>query len=472
MSDYQVIIIGAGPGGYVAAIECAKQGLKTAVIENRDVGGTCLNRGCIPTKAMLHSAEVYESARNAEKFGVSAEKVSFDFAKIHARRQEVVEKVRSGVESLFKGNKVELIRGTGQLQSDGSVTVTDGEGTKTLTADRVILATGSVPAKPPIPGLTLPGVVTSDELLSGSPAMLPSLVIIGGGVIGVEIASVYAALGCEVTIVEALDRILAVMDKEISQNLAMILKKRGVKLCTSAMVKEVTKEGDDLTVHYEAKGKEGSVTAAGVLVAIGRRPNTAGLFGEGAELAVERGRITVNEAFATSMPGVYAIGDVSSKIQLAHAASAQGMTVAKAIAAELLGKEAEDPTCLGVIPSCIYTSPEIASVGITEQEAKDAGTGVKTGKYLMLGNGKTVIADGERGFIKIVADAESDVVLGAQLMCERATDMLSELTAAVVNKLTVAQLLAAVRPHPTFCEGVTEALEMTRGGSIHTMPRR
>ena len=467
--DYQVIVIGAGPGGYVAAIECAKQGLSTAVIEARDVGGTCLNRGCIPTKALLHSAEVYTTAKGGENCGVTAENVSFDFAKMHARKQEVVEKMRAGVESLFTGNKITLIRGKAELQADKSVKVTAADGSaSTYTADSVILAAGSIPAKPPIPGLTLPGVITSDELLEQTTELAKSIVIIGGGVIGVEIASVYAALGCEVTIVEALDRLLAIMDKDISQNIAMILKKRGVKVCTSAMVKEIVEAEGGLTVKFEQKGKEGEVTAETVLCAIGRRPNTAGLVAEGVALETERGRVVVNEKFETSIPGVYAIGDVSSKVQLAHTASAQGIMLGK----QLGGKEDEDAITLNVIPSCIYTSPEIASVGITEAEAAEQGIAVKVGKYMMHGNGKTLIAEGERGFIKIVADAESDVVLGAQLMCERATDMLSELSVAVVNKLTVAQLLAAIRPHPTFNEAVTEALELTRGGSIHSMPAR
>lgn len=466
--DYQVLIIGAGPGGYVAAIECAKQGLSTAVIEARDVGGTCLNRGCIPTKALLHSTEIYTAARSGESCGVTAENVSFDFARMHARKAEVVEKVRSGVEALFAANHIELIRGKAELQADKSVKVTTADGEKTVTADHIILAAGSVPAKPPIPGLTLPGVITSDELLEETTTLAKSIVIIGGGVIGVEIASVYAALGCDVTIVEAVDRLLAIMDKDISQNIAMILKKRGVKVCTSAMVKEIVEGEGGLTVRYEQKGKAGEVTAETVLCAIGRRPNTAGLFAQGVEIASERGRILVNERFETSIPGVYAIGDVSSRVQLAHTASAQGIMLGKLLA----GKTDEDAIALDVIPSCIYTSPEIASVGLTEAEAAERGIAVKVGKYMMHGNGKTIIAEAERSFIKIVADAENDTVLGAQLMCERATDMLSELSVAVVNKLTVAQLLAVIRPHPTFNEAVTEALELTRGGSIHSAPAR
>ncbi len=448
MSDYQLLVIGAGPGGYVAALKAAKLGLKTAIVEGRDVGGTCLNRGCIPTKALLHTAEVYTQAKEGAFLGVNAEGISVDFAAAQRRKNEVTEKLRLGIEGLFKQKKVDLLRGTGTILAPGKVSV-DG---KEYTADHILIATGSVPARPPIPGLE--HALTSDDLLESEGRMFSSLVIIGGGVIGVELASVYNALGCHVTILEAMDRILPNMDREICQNLTMILKKRGVEIYPSSMVSAVEKmEDGTLSVRYTNKGTENTAQGEAVLCAIGRRANTAGLFGEGFSLDMERGRILTDENFQTSVPGIYAIGDVTAKIQLAHVASAQGTACVE----KLAGKAA--PADLALIPSCIYTSPEIACIGITADEAKAAGRSVKVGKFVMFANGKTVISNGERGFIKIVADAESGVVLGAQLMCERATDMISQLTTAVANGLTAEQLLAVVRPHPTFEEGIGEALD-------------
>ena len=449
MSDYQLLVIGAGPGGYVAALRAAKLGLKTAIVENRQVGGTCLNRGCIPTKALLHTAEVYTQAKEGAFLGVNAGDISVDFAAAHRRKAEVTEKLRAGIEGLFKQKKVDLLCGTGTIVAPGQVSV---DGT-TYTADHILIATGSVPARPPIPGLE--HALTSDDLLEGGEQRLfSSLIIIGGGVIGVELASVYSALGCHVTILEAMDRILPNMDREICQNLTMILKKRGVEVYPSSMVSAVEKTEDGtLSVHYTNKGEEKAAQGEAVLCAIGRRPNTAGLFGEGFTVEMERGRILTDENFQTSVPGIYAVGDVAARIQLAHVASAQGTACVE----KLAGKTS--PANLALIPSCIYTSPEIACIGITADEAKAAGRAVKVGKFVMFANGKTVIAGGERGFIKIVADAETGTVLGAQLMCERATDMISQLTVAVANGLTAEQLQAAVRPHPTFEEGVGEALD-------------
>ena len=448
MSDYQLIVIGAGPGGYIAALRAAKLGLKTAIVEKRDVGGTCLNRGCIPTKTLLHTAELFRETREGEKFGVTVQGAEVDFAAAHRRKAEVTEKLRSGIEGLFKQKKVDLIRGTGTILAPGQVAVGD----QTYTADRILIATGSVPARPPIPGLE--HAITSDELLEGQERVFSSLVIIGGGVIGMEFASIYSALGCEVTVLEAMDRILPNMDREICQNLTMILKKRGVKISTGAMVTAVERGEDGLcTVRYTLKDQPCAASGEAVLCAIGRRPNTQGLFGEGFTVEMERGRILVDETFQTSVPGVYAVGDVSSRIQLAHAASAQATACVDALAGQTPLVDVTQ------VPSCIYTSPEIASIGITADEAKASGRAVKVGKYVMFSNGKTVIADGERGFIKVVADADTGVILGAQLMCQRATDMISQLTAAVVNGLTAAQLLRVMRPHPTFEEGVGEALE-------------
>ena len=453
MSDYQLLIIGAGPGGYVAALHAAKRGLRTAVIENREVGGTCLNRGCIPTKTLLHSSEIVAGINGGEKFGVGAERVHFDMSAIFARKREVSAKLSGGIEGMFRAAKVDLLRGTGTVTGSGTVKFVGEEGEKVITAERILLATGSVPARPPIPGLDLPGVLTSDELLEGCDHLYDSLVIIGGGVIGVEFATFYADLGCKVTIIEGLDRLLPNMDRELGQNLSMILKKHGVDVYTNSLVANVEKDGDALKVNFTNKDKALSVSGEAVLCAIGRRPYTEGLFADGVGVEMNGRSIRVDENYETSLPGVYAIGDVSSKIQLAHVASAQGTDCVERMVG---GKGMTD---LSAVPSCIYCVPEIACVGITADEAKAAGREVVSGKYVMFSNGKTVIRDGERAFMKVVADKATHVIVGAQFMCEHATDMISEMATAIVNGLTVEQMLKVLRPHPTFEEGVHDALE-------------
>ena len=453
MSDYQLLIIGAGPGGYVAALRAAKRGLKTAVIENREVGGTCLNRGCIPTKTLLHSSEIVAGINGGEKFGVGAERVHFDMSAIFARKREVSAKLSGGIEGMFRAAKVDLLRGTGTVTGSGTVKFVGEEGEKVITAERILLATGSVPARPPIPGLDLPGVLTSDELLEGCDHLYDSLVIIGGGVIGVEFATFYADLGCKVTIIEGLDRLLPNMDRELGQNLSMILKKHGVDVYTNSLVANVEQDGDALKVNFTNKDKALSVSGEAVLCAIGRRPYTEGLFADGVSVEMNGRSIRVDENYETSLPGVYAIGDVSSKIQLAHVASAQGTDCVERMVG---GKGMTD---LSAVPSCIYCVPEIACVGITADEAKAAGREVVSGKYVMFSNGKTVIRDGDRAFMKVVADKATHVIVGAQFMCEHATDMISEMATAIVNGLTVEQMLKVLRPHPTFEEGVHDALE-------------
>lgn len=456
---YDLIVLGAGPGGYVAAIRAAQLGLRTAVVENRQVGGTCLNRGCIPTKTLMHTAHLLHELKSCEKIGLRVENVTYDYAAMHARKDEVISQLRGGIEGLLKANRIDLLSGTGTIAAPGTVLV-DGAPYGT---GKILIATGSAPARPPIPGLDLPGVVTSDELLTEN-KLYQRLAIIGGGVIGMEFATIYNALGCEVTVIEAMPRILPTMDKEISQNLSMILKKRGVRIFTGAMVEKV--EGvDGLTVHFKAKEKAESVQADGVLVSIGRRANTA-CAGD-VELGIERGMVPVNGSFETRVPGIYAIGDVvKGGIQLAHAASAQGINAVCA----MCGREPE--TDLSVVPACIYTDPEIASAGMTADEAAAAGIPVKTGKALMTANGKTMITMGERGFIKLVFHAETEKLLGAQMMCERATDMIGELATAIGSGLTMKRLGAVIRPHPTFNEAVTEAVEAAEGRAIHTAPKK
>ena len=464
-NKYDLIVIGAGPGGYVAAIKAAKLGLKTAVIEAGRVGGTCLNRGCIPAKAMLHASSLYREMRDGERFGILASDVAFDYEKILSYKEETTDKLVQGVEQLLKANGVTLIAGRGTLLADRKVKVISGETEEIYSAGNILLATGSEPMNLPIPGMELPGVLTSDGLFQLR-ELPESLIIIGGGVISVEFATAFAALGCKITILEAMPRLVPGMDKEISQNLKLIMKKRGIDIHTSAAVQKVEEAEGAYVCKFIEKEKEMAVAARYVLCAVGRRPNTEGLFGEGARPAMDRGRVVVDEHFQTTLEGVYAIGDLIKGMQLAHTASAQGTAVAQHLAGE------EPLINLNIVPGCVYTDPEIASVGLTEDEAKEEGISVKVGKFIMSANGKSLISQEERGFIKVVVQEGTDRILGAQMMCARATDMIGEFGTAIAGEMSAKQLLVSMRAHPTYNEGVAEALEELYGGAVHVAPRK
>ncbi|MFA9464143.1 MAG: dihydrolipoyl dehydrogenase [Velocimicrobium sp.] len=462
--EYELIIIGAGPGGYVAAVKASKLGLKTAVIENQELGGTCLNRGCIPTKALLHAAKRYREVQLGEQFGIIAKEVSFDYSKVTSYKNETKESLRAGVAQLLKTNKVEVIKGKGTLLKDGSVQVKSQEGEEIYRGKNVLLATGSKAVLPSIEGANLAGIMTSDEMLDFD--HIPEhLLIIGGGVIGVEFATVFSSFGSHVTIFEAAERILPTLDLDISRNTAILLKKRGVSLHTKAFIQKIEKERDEFVCTYEEDGKDGgwqkTIKSTSVLFAVGRRANTEGLFDEGVELEMSRGNIAVKENFETSMAHVYAIGDVIGGMQLAHNASSQGIYVAECISGETPFVD------LSVVPSCVYFDPEVASVGMTQEEAKKKGIDVVLGKFVTHANGKSIITKEDRGFVKIVAEKETKILLGAQFMCANATDMIGEMGTAISNKMTVQQLRKSMRAHPTYNESIGEALEDCLEKSIH-----
>ena len=453
MSDYELIVIGAGPGGYTAALKAAELGKKTAVIEMDKAGGTCLNRGCIPTKALLHASGTYREALEGIRMGIHAEGLSVSLPELFGYKDSIVETLRAGIGTLLKNAKIPLISGKARITGPHTVTVSaDGSEGYTYTADAILIATGSAPARPPIEGLDLPGVWTSDEILNGYERQPSSIVIIGGGVIGIEFATFYADLGIPVTVVEGLDRLLPAMDRELGQSLAMLLKARGVRVVTEAMVKKIESAETGLCVRYERKGAEETAEGEAVLCAIGRRPYWDGLFAEEITPLTEGRRLLVSDSFETSVPGIYAIGDVSSRIQLAHAAAAQGVCFAET----LCGKERS--VDLSLIPACVYARPEIAAIGLTEADAKASGRAVKTGKCVMGANARTLIASPGRSFIKLTADAETGQLLGAVLMCDRATDMIPELAQAIENHMTPSEMLRTVRAHPTFSEALTDAL--------------
>ncbi len=488
---FDLVIIGAGPGGYTAAIKAAKSGLKTALIENREVGGTCLNRGCIPTKTLMHSSHLYYEAGGLDKFGIEITGLSFDFNKVQARKEEVVNKIRDGISGLLKANKVTLLSGTASILNQQTVRLTQKGHplTDEIRTGKILIATGSKPFLPDIEGIHCKGVVTSDELLDGTDKIYKKLVILGGGVIGIEFATIYQEFGCEVEILEGMDRILPSMEREVSQSVAMNLKKRGIKIHTRSRVVKIT-ENKGLCCVYEErsaglshqpgtdndnieKTEAGKILHAhkilkadGILVAAGRKANTEHLFWEGFSLEMDGDKIKVNPEFETSVKGIYAIGDVIKGTQLAHAAAAQGITAVGHMC------NLTPSVNLNVIPSCIYTSPEVAAVGLGEEEAKEKGIKIKTGKYPLSGNAKAVLSLDERSYVKVISDSETGKILGAQIICARATDMIGEFAAAIANGLTVKEMTSVIRPHPTYEEAVTEALEEMEGMAIHLMPNK
>ena len=429
---YDIAIVGGGPGGYTAAEEAAARGCSVVLFERDLVGGTCLNRGCIPTKALLHDAAPGAS-----------------FEAIHTRKQAVVAQLREGIERLLKQRKVAVVRGRATITAPGVVEC-DG---KAYEARDIVVATGSLPATIPVPGIDLPGVYTSNDLLEGEGVPLSSIAIIGGGVIGVEFATMYAQLGAQVTVLEATPRILPPLDREIAQRVSMHLKKRGVTVEASARVSGIEGEPGALQVRYaDRRGNERVVEAEGVLVACGRRANTEGLFSTEARPELSRGALVCDEAGRTSVEHLWAIGDVvAGNIQLAHVAEAQGRNVVASICGD------EPAVEMRVVPSCVYTSPEVASVGITEDEAKARGIAVRTGKALTGANGKCLVEESESGYVKLVADAETGAILGAQLVCPRATDLVAELALAISLGCTTAQLARVIHPHPTVSELVSSA---------------
>ena len=476
---YDLTVIGAGPGGYEAALEAAKLGLRTALIEKDSLGGTCLNRGCIPTKTLLHSSELYKEIYDAERFGISAEHVQADLNNIQQHKQTTIATLQKGIAALLKAAKVTMYQGLGTVIDTGTddsnkdhikqVQITaDGADPVIIQTRQILLASGSVPSVPPIPGHDLPGVMTSDELLSWDQEPFSSLLIIGGGVIGVEFAGIWQALGTKVTILEALPSLIANMDKELGQSLKQSLKKKGADIHTGAKVQSLESADEGILCTYTEKDTVCTCTAQAVLIATGRKPYTDGLFADGLAPSMERGRILTDEHFQTNLPGIYAIGDVNGKLQLAHAATAQGLHAVHQIAAALSNDATlSEHACsnadvhvstpvLDLVPSCIYASPEIASVGLTLDQAKEQGLTAKSHKILSSANGKSVLSLQERGFMKVIYLEETQVIIGAQLLCARATDMISEFAVAIAQKLTLEEMASVIRPHPSFSEMITQ----------------
>lgn len=460
--NYDLIVIGSGPGGYVSAIKASKLGMKVIIIEGDEIGGTCLNRGCIPTKSLLHSSNLYHMAKKTEEFGVYVNDVSFDLNKIMERKDKVVSTTRDGIISLLTSNKVNIIKGFATIINSNTVLVNKKE---QITGKNILIATGARPFVPNIKGHDLDDVVTSDWLLSKKDKLYNHLLIIGGGVIGVEFATIYKELGSEVTIIESMDRILPNMDREISTTISMSLKKKGVTIIPKAKVCEI-KKVDSLHCEYEVGEKKETIVIDGILIATGRRAYMEGLFDDGFHLDMEGNFLKVDSNFQTSVKGIYAIGDVIRGKQLAHVASAQGVVAVEHMCNIV-------PTInLDVVPSCIYTNPEVAVVGLSKEEAKEMGIEVKIGKYPLLGNCKTMISGDERGYIKVILNADTNHIIGGEIICSRATDMIGELALAIASGMKGDDIGEIIRAHPTYYEGITEAIEDISGMAIHMLPKR
>ena len=453
--DFDVTVIGGGPGGYVAAIRCAQYGLKTALVESREMGGTCLNRGCIPTKALLHSAETYEEiVKSGNELGMIIDKAEVNYAKVANRKKAIVKRMSGGVEKLVKARKITLIREKAVLTGKNSYKAGDKE----YTTQKIILATGSEPVRIPIPGIDKENVMNSDGVLALE--KLPeSIVIIGGGVIGIEFATLYCSYGKQVTIIEALPRILNNMDADAAAAMKSILESKGCEIYTGAKVVEIR---DGMEVIYEESGAQKSAKGELVVVAIGRRPVTADLNLAAAGVqATEKGFINVNDKLETNVPNIYAIGDITGKIQLAHVASAQGLIAA----ANVAGKDKK--MSYDIVPSCIYSNPEIAAVGLTEEEAASKGLAVKTGVFQSAGNGRSVILGCQEGFVKLVTEERTGEILGATIVAPHATDMIAEIAVAMKAEATVEEIADTIHPHPTVSEMIMEAVHDVEKLSVH-----
>ncbi|MBR3082285.1 MAG: dihydrolipoyl dehydrogenase [Clostridiales bacterium] len=448
---FDLIVIGGGPAGFSAAIRASKLGLSTLLAEkDRSLGGTCLNRGCIPTKAMLHSSGLVRQIRSASAFGVNAD-CSLDEAKLFEYRDNTVKTLVSGLEQSVKASGCEVVSGKASILSVEGGMISVGIGEAVYKAKDVLLATGTVPAMPPIDGIDSDVVITSNDILEGK-ELPESLIIVGGGVIGCEFASLYTDLGRKVTVIEALPRILANMDKDIARNLQIILKNRGAEIFSGTQVTKIANDSGKASVTFASGSEEKTVTADKVLIATGRKSVLDAVDNVADKLETERGRIVTDKNGRTSIEHIYAAGDIAEGIQLAHKASSEGENIAMVIA----GKE--PLTDLNVIPACVYCSPEIACAGMTDGDAKEAGIDAVTVRALTSANSRSVISLEERGFVKLVAEKETGILLGAQLMCANASDIIGELAVAIANRLTAKQCLKAVRPHPSYEETVGAAL--------------
>lgn len=460
--DTSVVVVGGGPGGYVAAIRAAQLGGKVTLIEKNKLGGTCLNVGCIPTKVLLHAAEALTEAKHMDNLGIQVSVNGIDWKGVQSRKEAVTNQLVSGVTGLMKANKIRVIEGTASFASKTALEVVKKDGTKeNVPFDKVILATGSVPAVPPIPGVKENAACVDSTGALAFDHVPETLLVIGGGVIGMELATAYSRFGAKVTVVEAMPKLLPMMDGELTAMLRKKMEASGVTILTEAKVQSVEAAPVGAKVQVEVGGKVESFEVEKVLVAVGRRTDTEALGLDKVGIAHDRGRITVNDKMETNVPNIYAIGDCLGKVMLAHVASAQGEVAAENALGETAVYDGKTN------PSCVYTDPEFAGVGLTEEKAKEEGIPYQVGKFPLMANGKALIMNGGEGMIKFIIGKEYGEVLGVHILGPRATDLIGECALAIGMEATVDEIYATIHAHPTVTEAVREAALAATKRAIH-----
>lgn len=457
---YDVIVIGAGPGGYVAAIKAAKEGLKTAIIEKEKIGGTCLNWGCIPTKTYYRNAELLKDIKSADEFGITIPEFSFSLEKTFQRKEEVVEKLTTGIRQLIAGNKIDLFEGAASFKDKNTILVKTEENEEVLTGKNIIIATGSKTNTPPIKGIEHPEVLDSKSILELK-ELPEDLLIIGGGVIGIEFAGIFNYFGTKVQVLEYMPEILIHEDREVIKRFLPLLKKQGVTVNTSLKVTEVIKTDSGFVVKgLNKKEQEVEFTASALLNAAGRVAATDGLELDKAGVELDRSTVKIDKNYQTNVEGIFAIGDVNGKIQLAHAASHQGMVVAEYI------KNPDMDIHESLIPSCTFTFPEISSIGLTEEQVKEEGIEYKTNKFLFMANGKALAKGEKDGFVKIITDSDNKII-GVHILGPHASDLIHEAAVAMSKNMGVDDIAKIVHAHPTLAEAFDEAVLGISGKAIH-----
>ncbi len=461
--EFDMVIIGSGPGGYVAAVRASQLGMKVAVVEQDRLGGICLNWGCIPTKALLKSADVYSSIKNAGSFGIQVDNTSFDFSAVIKRSRQIADRMAKGVQYLFKQNNIPHFSGSGRLVDKNVVAIVDESGNTNneLKAKYIVLATGARPRS--IPGVEIDGkkVISSKEAMSLE-KIPESMIVIGAGAIGVEFAYFYHVFGCQVTILEMLPTLLPIEDKEITDVLLRSFKKYRMKIHTSSLVKNVSTQNDQVRVTIESAGETTDLEADIALMAIGVQGNHEGLGLEGLDIEVEKSYIKVNHSFQTNIKNIYAIGDIIGPPWLAHVASAEGINCVERIA----GLDVQ-PIDYSSIPGCTYCHPQVASIGLTEEKAREQGFELKIGKFPFVASGKS-IALGERdGMVKLIFEAKTDKLIGAHIIHAEATELIGELAVVKSTGVTAHELIKTIHAHPTLSEAILEAAAAAYGEAIH-----
>lgn len=466
MERKDLIVIGGGPAGYVAAIRASQLGARVLLVEREELGGTCLHRGCVPTKGLLRAVEVLDTVRRGKRYGIEAGEAKVDFPRVRQYKDQVVRTVLLGIQGLMRDHSIEVVRGVGRLKSPNEIDVETDAGRSRFSANRVIIATGSSWALPPIPGIQGPGRVTVEELFSLD-EIPRSLAIIGGGPSGVETSAIFAALGTEVLLIEILPHILPNEDEDIAGTVGRSLRRAGVEILTGTLVQGIEKdpEGNPMVI-LKNEGGEIRRMAQMVVVAAGRTPNCHGLGLEELGMRMDNGKILTNDRMETSLPGVYAAGDVVGKLMLAHVASREGEVAAE----NALGMGSRMD--YAVVPRCVYARPEVGSVGMTEREALKKGLDVKIGRFPMAANSKALILGERDGLVKVVAEANSGQILGIQIAAPHATELVAEATALLQMKATLQDAASMIHAHPTLHEAVREAILSASGTPLHGPKKR